>query len=72
MVSPASNTDIHRVRNVHNDRVPISIHRYGGNIHAISRNSFNLASGKAQEFTSDYANDLVPNIWHATSVLPAE
>jgi predicted metal-dependent enzyme (double-stranded beta helix superfamily) len=48
--------DIHQVSNVHDDRVSISIHVYGGNIGRISRNVFDAQTGAPKEFISGYAN----------------
>jgi len=55
--------DIHRVANAYGDRVSISIHVYGADIGAIRRATFNRLDGRTREFTSGYANDVVPNLW---------
>ena len=55
--------DIHRVRNVHADRVSISIHLYGGNIGRIHRHVFMPDSGEVKPFVSGYSNALAPNLW---------
>lgn len=56
MVSPRLG-DIHRVSNVFDDRVSISIHVYGGNIGRISRHVFDMNTGDAKTFISGYSND---------------
>jgi 3-mercaptopropionate dioxygenase len=56
MVSPRLG-DIHRVSNVHDDRVSISVHVYGGNIGRISRHVFDAATGATKSFVSGYSND---------------
>ncbi|OZI37871.1 cysteine dioxygenase [Bordetella genomosp. 10] len=56
MVSPRLG-DIHRVSNVFDDRVSISIHVYGGNIGRISRHVFDMNTGEAKTFISGYSND---------------
>jgi predicted metal-dependent enzyme (double-stranded beta helix superfamily) len=43
----------------------ISIHVYGGNIGAMRRRRFDLASGAMSEFVSGYANREMPNLWHS-------
>lgn len=61
-VSPTQG-DIHQVSNALPDRPSISIHVYGANIGAVSRNVFDPATGAAKPFVSGYSNDVVPNIW---------
>jgi len=56
MVSPRLG-DIHRVSNVFDDRVSISIHIYGGNIGRISRHVFDADTGNAKTFISGYSNE---------------
>lgn len=56
MVSPRLG-DIHRVSNVFDDRVSISIHVYGGNIGRISRHVFDVSTGSAKTFISGYSNE---------------
>lgn len=56
MVSPRLG-DIHRVSNVHDDRVSISVHVYGGNIGRISRHVFDASNGTTKAFVSGYSND---------------
>jgi predicted metal-dependent enzyme (double-stranded beta helix superfamily) len=51
------------VANAYGDRVSISIHVYGADIGAIRRATFNRLDGRTREFTSGYANDVVPNVW---------
>jgi predicted metal-dependent enzyme (double-stranded beta helix superfamily) len=48
--------DIHRVANVYQDRVSISIHVYGGNIGKIRRHVYDTQTGTAKEFVSGYSN----------------
>jgi 3-mercaptopropionate dioxygenase len=55
MVSPRLG-DIHRVSNVFDDRVSISIHVYGGNIGRISRHVFDVETGQTKTFVSGYSN----------------
>lgn len=54
-VSPSVG-DIHRVSNLHADRVSISIHVYGGNIGRIERHVYDPATGASKRFVSGYAN----------------
>lgn len=56
MVSPRLG-DIHRVSNVYDDRVSISVHVYGGNIGRISRHVFDPLTGATKSFVSGYSND---------------
>jgi 3-mercaptopropionate dioxygenase len=62
-VSPAIG-DIHLVRNAHADRTSVSIHVYGANIGAVQRWVY-PAEGGRKAFVSGYANDWLPNLWHA-------
>lgn len=55
MLSPAAG-DIHRVANLYDDRVSISIHVYGGDIGKIRRHVYDPATGAMREFVSGYAN----------------
>lgn len=48
--------DIHRVSNVYDDRVSVSIHVYGGNIGRIQRHVYDAATGAAKSFISGYSN----------------
>lgn len=54
-LSPAAG-DIHRVSNLYDDRVSISIHVYGGDIGKIRRHVYDPATGAMREFVSGYAN----------------
>jgi predicted metal-dependent enzyme (double-stranded beta helix superfamily) len=54
-VSPALG-DIHRVSNVYQDRVSISIHVYGGNIGKITRHVYDVHTGAMKNFVSGYSN----------------
>lgn len=58
MVGAVSPTigDVHRVSNVYDDRVSISIHVYGADIGSVSRHVFNEENGEAKTFISGYAN----------------
>nr|WP_034690232.1 cysteine dioxygenase [Acidovorax sp. MR-S7] len=56
MVSPRLG-DIHRVSNLYDDRVSISIHVYGGNIGRISRHVFDVDTGERKTFISGYSNE---------------
>ena len=58
-VSPSIG-DIHRVANVFDDRVSISIHVYGGNIGRISRHVYDAETGDAKDFVSSYSNHVAP------------
>jgi predicted metal-dependent enzyme (double-stranded beta helix superfamily) len=55
--------DIHQVSNGLDSGVSISIHVYGGNIGAVSRHTFDPATGAARSFISSYTNASIPNIW---------
>ena len=54
--------DIHRVHNVYDDRVSISIHVYGANIGAVQRHTY-PAEGGRKPFVSGYCNTTLPNLW---------
>lgn len=54
--------DVHRVHNVHDDRVSISIHVYGANIGAVRRHTY-PAEGGRKPFISGYSNTELPNLW---------
>jgi predicted metal-dependent enzyme (double-stranded beta helix superfamily) len=49
--------DIHRVSNLYDDRVSISIHVYGGNIGRISRHVFDGGTSTRKQFISGYSNE---------------
>ncbi|RYY68095.1 MAG: cysteine dioxygenase [Comamonadaceae bacterium] len=66
-VSPAVG-DVHRVRNVYDDRVSISIHVYGANIGAVRRHTYPAAGGR-KPFVSGYSNTLLPNLWDRSAEL---
>ena len=55
-LSPATG-DTHRVSNLFDDRVSISIHVYGGNIGRISRHVFDQQTGMPKPFISGYSNE---------------
>jgi 3-mercaptopropionate dioxygenase len=58
--------DVHQVRNVHDDRVSISIHVYGGNIGRVRRHVYDRATSNVKEFVSGFSSQFVPNLWMAT------
>lgn len=55
-LSPSTG-DIHRVSNMYEDRVSISVHVYGGNIGRISRHVFDPQSSSPKPFISGYSNE---------------
>jgi len=55
--------DIHVMSNALRDQAAVSVHVFGGNIGAIQRRAYSLATGEAHLFMSGYANSLVPNLW---------
>jgi predicted metal-dependent enzyme (double-stranded beta helix superfamily) len=55
-VSPITG-DSHRVSNLFEDRVSISIHVYGGNIGRVCRDVFDPQSGTRKPFVSGYSNE---------------
>lgn len=61
MVSPAIG-DIHKVWNFHRDRPSISIHVYGANIGAVTRNAYG-EDGAVKPFISGYSSATLPNLW---------
>jgi predicted metal-dependent enzyme (double-stranded beta helix superfamily) len=65
LVSPTLG-DVHRVRNVYDDRVSISIHVYGANIGSVRRHVYDDTTGNAKEFVSGFSSDVVPNLWKPT------
>jgi predicted metal-dependent enzyme (double-stranded beta helix superfamily) len=65
-VSPTAG-DVHRVRNVYDDRVSISIHVYGANIGRVRRHVYDQATGGAKDFVSGFSSNVVPNLWALTS-----
>jgi predicted metal-dependent enzyme (double-stranded beta helix superfamily) len=48
--------DIHQVSNGFSDRVSVSIHVYGADIGAVSRHTYDPATGATKSFISGYAN----------------
>ncbi|QHJ00815.1 cysteine dioxygenase [Xylophilus rhododendri] len=69
-VEPVSPTvgDVHRVRNLFEDRVSVSIHVYGANIGAVRRHTY-PAEGGRKPFVSGYSNSLLPNLWDRSAEL---
>lgn len=57
--------DVHQVRNVHDDRVSISIHVYGANIGRVRRHVYDRATSQGKEFVSGFSSAVVPNLWAA-------
>lgn len=55
-ISPRTG-DIHRVSNMYEDRVSISVHVYGGNIGRISRHVFDPETSMRKTFISGYSNE---------------
>ena len=55
--------DIHVMSNALRDQAAVSINVFGGNIGAIERCAYSLATGEAHRFMSGYANSVVPNLW---------
>ena len=55
-ISPRTR-DIHRVSNLYEDRVSISVHVYGGNIGRISRHVFEPETSTPKTFISGYSNE---------------
>ena len=49
--------------NAFTDCGSLSIHVYGGNIGAIRRHTFDMASGAPSPFVSGYTNREMPNLW---------
>lgn len=60
--------DIHRVHNLHDDKVSVSIHVYGANIGAVQRHTY-PAEGGRKTFVSGYTNTTLPNLWDRSSEL---
>lgn len=60
--------DIHRVRNVYDDRTSISIHVYGANIGAVRRSTYPPGAPR-KPFISGYSNETLPNLWDLSKEL---
>jgi predicted metal-dependent enzyme (double-stranded beta helix superfamily) len=60
-ISP-SHGDLHRVSNVSDEGVSISIHVYGANMGTLQRSAYDV-SGSRRAFVSGYSNHDLPNIW---------
>jgi len=60
--------DVHRVRNLFDDRVSISIHVYGANIGAVRRHAYPDGGGR-KPFISGYSNNQLPNLWDRSNEL---
>lgn len=70
ILSPAAG-DIHKVSNALADCGSVSIHVYGGNIGAVRRSVFDIATGAAQLFVSGYTNQAQPNLWDRSTEMRA-
>ncbi|SIT39104.1 conserved hypothetical protein [Paraburkholderia piptadeniae] len=64
-VSPTAG-DVHRVRNLYDDRVSISIHVYGANIGRVQRHVYDEATGSVKAFVSGFSSTVIPNLWMLT------
>lgn len=62
--------DVHRVRNVYDDRVSVSIHVYGANIGGVRRHTY-PAEGGRKPFVSGYSNAVLPNLWDRSAEVRA-
>lgn len=60
-------SDVHRVANALADRPSISIHVYGANIGAITRQTFDPETSEPRSFVSGYSNEFLPNLWDPAS-----
>ena len=60
--------DVHRVHNLFEDRVSVSIHVYGGNIGAVQRHTYAPQGGR-KLFVSGYSNTTLPNFWDRSAEL---
>ena len=60
--------DVHRVRNLFEDRVSVSIHVYGANIGAVRRHTYSAEGGR-KAFVSGYSSALLPNLWDRSAEL---
>ena len=60
--------DVHRVHNVFDDRVSVSIHVYGANIGAVQRHTYPTEGGR-KLFVSGYSNATLPNMWDRSAEL---
>ena len=60
--------DVHRVRNLLDDKVSISIHVYGANIGAVRRHTYPSEGGR-KPFISGYSNMQLPNLWDRSTEL---
>lgn len=55
--------DIHVVVNERHDQAAVSVHLFGGDIGALMRRTFSLATGEPHPLVSGYANRMLPNLW---------
>ena len=62
--------DVHRVRNVYDDRVSVSIHVYGANIGGVRRHTYPGEGGR-KPFVSGYSNTVLPNLWDRSAEVRA-
>ena len=61
--------DIHEVANAFTDRVSISVHIYGANIGAVSREVFDPLTSTIKYFVSGYSNSQTPNLWDRSTIV---
>jgi predicted metal-dependent enzyme (double-stranded beta helix superfamily) len=57
--------DLHKVSNLFDDQISISIHVYGANIGSVKRSVYE-PSGAKKNFISGYSNTEVPDLWGET------
>jgi 3-mercaptopropionate dioxygenase len=62
LVTPGS-IGIHAISNSQSKASYVSIGLFGGNIGSLSRRRFDVKTGQPEEFTSGYANTMLPNLW---------
>jgi predicted metal-dependent enzyme (double-stranded beta helix superfamily) len=62
LVKPDS-ADIHEISNAQANAPYVSVGIFGGNIGTLSRHRFDAATRQPNEFTSGYANTVLPNLW---------
>jgi 3-mercaptopropionate dioxygenase len=62
LVTPGS-IGIHAISNPQSEASYVSVGIFGGNIGSLSRKRFDLKTGQPEEFTSGYANTMLPNLW---------
>lgn len=70
VVSPTLG-DIHLVKNAYDDKTSISIHVYGANIGAVTRNVYEKDSTLVKQFVSGYSSAQIPNLWDRSASIRA-